>query len=363
LIKLAVALRRTLRYTGAGTARHRARRNGEIMTIKFGVLGAGRIGKVHAKAVTGNPAARLVAVSDALAPAAQALADQYGCEVRTIDAIAASPDIDAVVICTPTDTHADLIEQFVRAGKAVFCEKPIDLSLARVKACLQVVRDHKGVLMVGFNRRFDPHFQAVRAEIDRGTLGTVEMVVITSRDPGAPPVEYIKRSGGIFRDMTIHDFDMARFLLGEEVAEVSAMASNLVDPAIGAAGDSDSVQVMLRTASGKMAVISNSRRATYGYDQRIEVHGSKGAASAENQRPVSIEVATAAGYTRPPLHDFFMTRYTEAYAAEIAAFIDAMGGKAAASPSGEDGLMALALAEAALKSVAEGRTVRLAEVL
>ncbi len=333
------------------------------MTIKFGVLGAGRIGKVHAKAVTGNPAARLVAVSDALAPAAQALADQYGCEVRTIDAIAASPDIDAVVICTPTDTHADLIEQFVRAGKAVFCEKPIDLSLARVKACLQVVRDHKGVLMVGFNRRFDPHFQAVRAEIDRGTLGTVEMVVITSRDPGAPPVEYIKRSGGIFRDMTIHDFDMARFLLGEEVAEVSAMASNLVDPAIGAAGDSDSVQVMLRTASGKMAVISNSRRATYGYDQRIEVHGSKGAASAENQRPVSIEVATAAGYTRPPLHDFFMTRYTEAYAAEIAAFIDAMGGKAAASPSGEDGLMALALAEAALKSVAEGRTVRLAEVL
>lgn len=333
------------------------------MTIRFGLLGAGRIGKVHAKAVTGNPSARLVAVSDAMPAAAEALAGQYGCEVRSIAAMAASADIDAVVICTPTDTHADLIEQFVKAGKAVFCEKPIDLSLARVQQCLQVVRAHKGTLMVGFNRRFDPHFRAVRAEIDRGTIGAVEMVVITSRDPGAPPVDYIARSGGIFRDMTIHDFDMARFLLGEEVAEVSAMASVLVDPAIGKAGDSDSVQVMLRTASGKMAVISNSRRATYGYDQRIEVHGALGAVSAENQRPVSIEVATGAGYTRPPLHDFFMTRYTEAYAAEIAAFIAAMAGKAVASPSGEDGLMALAVAEAALKSVAEGRVVRLAEVL
>jgi myo-inositol 2-dehydrogenase/D-chiro-inositol 1-dehydrogenase len=283
--------------------------------------------------------------------------------VRAVDAIAAAKDIDAVVICTPTDTHADLIDQFVKAGKAVFCEKPIDLSLARVKACLEVVRAAKGTLMVGFNRRFDPHFQAVRAEIDKGTLGAVEMVVITSRDPGAPPVDYIRRSGGIFRDMTIHDFDMARFLLGEEVAEVSAMASVLVDPAIGSVGDSDSVQVMLRTASGKMAVISNSRRATYGYDQRIEVHGSKGMAAAENLRPVSIEVATGAGYTRPPLHNFFMTRYTEAYAAEIAAFIDAMAGKTEASPSGEDGLLALALAEAAMKSVAEGRTVRLTEIL
>jgi myo-inositol 2-dehydrogenase/D-chiro-inositol 1-dehydrogenase len=217
--------------------------------------------------------------------------------------------------------------------------------------------------MVGFNRRFDPHFVAVKAEITKGTLGEVEMVTITSRDPGAPPLDYIARSGGIFRDMTIHDFDMARFLLGEEVTEVSAMAAVLVDPAIGTAGDSDSVQVMLKTASGKMCLISNSRRATYGYDQRIEVHGSLGAATAENQRPFMIEVASAAGYTRPPLHDFFMTRYTEAYAAEIASFIAAAAGKGAASPSGEDGLSALALAEAALKSVAEGRTVKVSEVL
>ncbi len=313
--------------------------------------------------MTGDPKARLVAVADAMPAAAQAIADQYGCEVRTIDAICASADIDAVVICTPTDTHADLIEQFVKAGKAVFCEKPIDLSLARVKACLEVVRAHKGTLMVGFNRRFDPHFRAVRAEIDKGSIGDVEMVVITSRDPGAPPVDYIKRSGGIFRDMTIHDFDMARFLLGEEIEDVVATAAVLVDPEIGKAGDFDSVQVMLRTKSGRQAVISNSRRATYGYDQRIEVHGSKGMAAAENQRPVSIEVANGNGYTRPPLHDFFMTRYTEAYAAEIATFIAAMGGTGKAEPSGEDGLIALALADAAVKSVAERRVVRLAEVL
>ncbi len=331
--------------------------------VRFAVLGAGRIGKVHARAVTGDAGATLVAVADAMLPAAQAIADQYGCAVRSMDEILVAADIDAVVICTPTDTHADLIEAFVKAGKAVFCEKPIDLSLARVKACLAVVRAHKGTLMVGFNRRFDPHFQAVRSEIDKGTIGEVEMVTIISRDPGAPPVEYIQRSGGIFRDMTIHDFDMARFLLGEEITEVSAMAAVLVDPAIGKAGDFDSVQVMLKTATGKQAMISNSRRATYGYDQRIEVHGAKGSVAAENQRPVSIEVANAQGYTRPPLHDFFMTRYTAAYAAEIATFIAALSGKGKAAPTGEDGLIALALADAALKSVAEGRVVKMTEVM
>ncbi|WP_127903812.1 inositol 2-dehydrogenase [Solirhodobacter olei] len=332
------------------------------MTVRFGLLGAGRIGKVHAKAITGDPAASLVAVADAMPAASGAIAEQYGCAIRTIEEIEAASDIDAVVICTPTDTHAELIERFARAGKAIFCEKPIDLSLDRVKACLKVVRDTKATLMVGFNRRFDPHFAAVRAEIDKGAIGTVEMVTIISRDPGAPPLDYIARSGGIFRDMTIHDFDMARFLLGEEVAEVSAMASVLVDPAIGKAGDYDSVQVMLKTASGKQAMISNSRRATYGYDQRIEVHGSNGLVAAENQRPVSIEIASSLGYTRPPLHDFFMTRYTEAYAAEIAAFVAAVSGKGKAAPSGEDGLAALALAEAAVRSVAEGRVVKLSEV-
>ncbi|MDB5472877.1 MAG: iolG [Devosia sp.] len=332
------------------------------MTVRFGLLGAGRIGKVHAKAITSNPKAQLVAVADAMEQAAGAVAHQYGCTIRTIEAILRSDDIDAVVICTPTDTHADLIEQFSRAGKAIFCEKPIDLDVERVKACLKIVDQEGGTLMVGFNRRFDPHFQAMRKVIDEGQIGEVEMVTIVSRDPGAPPVDYIKRSGGIFRDMTIHDFDMARYMLGEEIDTVSAQASVLVDPAIGEAGDYDSVSVMLSTASGKHATISNSRRATYGYDQRIEVHGSKGAVSAENQRPVSIELANAGGYTRPPLHDFFMTRYTEAYAREISTFIDALETGSPANPSGLDGLIALALAEAAVRSVNEGRAVKVSEV-
>ena len=332
------------------------------MTIRFALLGAGRIGKVHAKAITSNPDASLVAVADAMPAAAEAIAKQYGCAVKTIEQILAASDVDAVVICTPTDTHADLIEKFAKAGKAIFCEKPIDLSVKRVKACLDVVAETKATLMVGFNRRFDPHFMAVRAAIDEGRIGTVEMVTIISRDPGPPPVDYIKRSGGIFRDMTIHDFDMARFLLGEEIDSVSAQASVLVDKAIGEAGDFDSVSVMLATATGKHATISNSRRATYGYDQRIEAHCSEGVVSAENQRAVSIEVAGANGYTRPPLLDFFMTRYTEAYANEIAAFIDAIGGKRPASPDGKDGLIALALADAALKSATEHRVVKVSEI-
>ena len=329
------------------------------MTVRFGLLGAGRIGKVHAKAVAGDPGARLVAVADAFEKAAKALASAYGADIRTIDEIEKAADVDAVVICTPTDTHADLIERFARAGKAIFCEKPIDLDLHRVERCLDVVEKAGATLMVGFNRRFDPHFSAVRKAIDDGAIGTVEMVSITSRDPGPPPHDYITRSGGIFRDMTIHDFDMARFLLGEEPVSVSALASVLVDTKIGELGDYDSVSVLLQTASGKQCAISNSRRATYGYDQRIEVHGSKGMVAAENQRPVSIEIANADGYTRPPLHDFFMTRYTEAYANEIAGFIAAMTQGKKASPSGQDGLKALALADAALRSVAEGRTIRL----
>lgn len=329
------------------------------MTVRFGLLGAGRIGKVHARAVASNRDAKLVAVADALQTAAQELADAYDAEVRTIDEIERSGDIDAVVICTPTDTHADLIERFAKAGKAIFCEKPIDLDAGRVRKCLNVVEQTGAVLMVGFNRRFDPHFTAVRKAIDDGAIGTVEMVTIVSRDPGPPPVEYIKRSGGIFRDMTIHDFDMARFLLGEEPVSVSAHAAVLVDKAIGKAGDYDSASVILQTASGKQCIISNSRRATYGYDQRIEVHGSKGMIAAENQRPVSVEVANANGYTRPPLHDFFMTRYTEAYANEIATFIEAMAKGKKAEPSGADGLAALLLADAALKSVQEGKLVRL----
>ena len=333
------------------------------MTLNFAILGAGRIGQVHARAVAGTPGARLVAIADPAVAAAQSVQAAYGCDIRSIDAIEASADVDAVVICTPTDTHADLIERFCKAGKAVFCEKPVDLSLARVAACLKVVESTKGTLMVGFNRRFDPDFMAVKAAIDAGRVGKVEMVTITSRDPGAPPAEYITRSGGIFRDMTIHDFDMARWLLGEEVESVYASASVLTDPQIGELGDFDSANVILRTASGKQAVITNTRRATYGYDQRIEVLGSKGMASAENHGENRVMIADAQGFHAAPLLNFFMTRYIAAYANEVAAFIEAVTGGAPTPTTGHDGLMALALAEAALKSVAEGRAVKLAEVL
>jgi myo-inositol 2-dehydrogenase/D-chiro-inositol 1-dehydrogenase len=332
------------------------------MAVNVALLGAGRIGKVHAKAIGAAEGATLVAVADAFEEAATALADAYDARVGSIDEIASANDVDAVIICTPTNTHADLIEQFARAGKAVFCEKPIDLSLDRVKSCLKTVEDLGGTLMLGFNRRFDPHFRAVKEAIESGRIGDVEMVHITSRDPGAPPPAYIQSSGGIFRDMTIHDFDMARFLLGEDVTTVYATASVLVDPEIGKLGDYDSATVVLTTASGKQCSISNSRRATYGYDQRIEVHGSKGAVAAENQRPVSIEIATEDGYVRPPLHDFFMTRYTDAYAAEITAFVHAIDQDQSPDPNGEDGLKALALAEAALKSVAERRAVGMDEI-
>lgn len=333
------------------------------MTLRFAILGAGRIGQVHARAVASTPGARLIAIADPVAAAAEKLRAAYDCDVRTIDQIEASGDVDAVVICTPTDTHADLIERFCRAGKAVFCEKPIDLSLPRVAACLKVVRETNGKLMVGFNRRFDPDFMAVRAAIDAGKVGTVEMVTITSRDPGAPPYDYITRSGGIFRDMTIHDFDMARWLLGEEVESVFASASVLTDAKIGELGDYDSVNVILRTASGRQAIITNTRRASYGYDQRIEVLGSTGMAAAENHGENRIMLADADGFHTAPLLNFFMTRYIAAYANEIASFIAAVTAGTETPTTGDDGLQALALAEAALKSVAEGRLVKVAEVL
>lgn len=329
------------------------------MTVRFGVLGAGRIGQVHARAIASVEGAELVAIAEPVDAAAKSAQARFGCELRTIDQIAASDDIDAVVICTPTDTHADLIEQFARAGKAIFCEKPVDLNVDRVKQALATVEAEGATLMVGFNRRFDPDFMAVKAAIDAGRIGAVEMVTITSRDPGAPPYDYIKVSGGIFRDMTIHDFDMARWLLGEEVETITAQASVLTDPKIGELGDYDSVNVILRTASGKQCVITNSRRASYGYDQRIEVLGSAGSVSAENHREANIEIANDGGYTRPPLLNFFMTRYIAAYANEIAAFVAAVAEGAATPTTGLDGLRALELAEAALASARTGQAVRL----
>ena len=217
--------------------------------------------------------------------------------------------------------------------------------------------------MLGFNRRFDPHFSAVKDVITTGSIGEVELVQITSRDPGAPDAGYIKSSGGIFKDMTIHDFDIARFLLPDEPIKVYASASVLTDPNIGKLGDFDSASIVLTTASGRQCTINNSRRATYGYDQRIEVHGSRGMISAENQRPVSIEIANEHGFTRPPLHDFFMTRYTQAYADEICAFVDCLNSGLPLNPGAQDGIKALALAQAAALSCSSGREVPLSEVL
>jgi myo-inositol 2-dehydrogenase/D-chiro-inositol 1-dehydrogenase len=333
------------------------------MMTKIGLLGAGRIGQVHARAVSSVPNAQLVAVADPMPAAAEMVRDSYGCEVRTIEQIKDAADIDAVIICTPTDTHADLIEDFARAGKAIFCEKPVDLDLSRVKACLNVVEETKATLMVGFQRRFDPDFQALRAEINAGNIGEVEMVTLISRDPGAPPYDYIERSGGIFRDMMIHDFDVARWILGEEVETVQAAGSVLTDPEIGNRGDFDSANAILRTASGKQCTISNSRRATFGYDQRIEVHGSGGSVTADNHHQSRVTLANGAGYTRPPLLDFFMTRYIAAYAAEIEHFVTCLNTEQAPRTSGHDGLMSLALAEAAAESARTGEAVRPADLL
>ena len=323
------------------------------MSYGIALLGAGRIGQVHARAVSTNRRATLVGVADAMDAAATALASEHNCAVNTAEHWIQSDAVDGVIIATPTDTHADLIEQCVKAGKAVFCEKPIDLDAERVRSCLAVVEAHQGRLMVGFNRRFDAHFMALKAAIANGKVGQVEQVVITSRDPSPPPVDYIKRSGGIFRDMMIHDFDMARFLLGEEPVSVSASGACLVDPALEGL-DFDTATATLTTASGQQCVITNSRRASYGYDQRAEVHGSAGMAAIDNPKMDLLTSADGDGYKSGPLHDFFMTRYTEAYARELDCFVNWLAGEAVDVPTGADGLASLLLADAAEESAASG---------
>ena len=327
--------------------------------VRLAVLGAGRIGKIHGRNAALHPQARLISVSDPHQPSAEALAAETGARVSTIDEAIAASDVDAVLICTPTTTHADLIERAVQAGKAVFCEKPVDLSSDRIRRCLAEVGKAGKPLMIGFNRRFDPNFATLKQRIVDGSIGEVELVTIISRDPAPPPVSYIESSGGLFRDMMIHDLDLARFLLAEEPVEVHAVASALVDPAIGKAGDVDTAAVLLKTASGKIAQISNSRRATYGYDQRIEVHGSKGLIRAHNVPKTTVEVATGAGFLADPVQDFFLERYAEAYRLEMAAFLDAILAGKSPNPSGEDGLKAQVLADAATQSAQTGNAIKL----
>ena len=326
--------------------------------VKFGLLGAGRIGKVHARTIANSGRASVAYVADAISEAATALAGEVGAKPASIEDILAS-DVDAVLIATPTDTHADLIEQAARAGKAILCEKPVSLSVERITACLPVVEAAGVPLMIGFNRRFDPNFSTLQQRLRQGEIGDVEIVTIISRDPAPPPVSYIARSGGLYRDMMIHDFDMARFLLGEEPVVVHALGGALVDKAIGEAGDVDTAAVQMQTASGKIAVITNSRRAAYGYDQRIEVHGSKGMLRAGNVHMTTLERADAAGFTADVIQNFFIDRYVEAYAREVLSFIDAVEQGTAPTPSGHDGLMAQRLAEAATTSSQTGQPVRL----
>jgi myo-inositol 2-dehydrogenase / D-chiro-inositol 1-dehydrogenase len=330
--------------------------------LRFGVIGTGRIGRIHAGNVLASKNATLVAVADALPKVAKTFADETGARAASAEAILAAADIDAVMICSPTDTHADLIECATKAGKAVFCEKPVDLDAARIRRCLKTVEKTGMPLMIGFNRRFDPNFAALQARVASGEIGSVEIVTIISRDPGPPPIDYVKRSGGLFRDMMIHDLDMARFLLSEEPIEVHAVGSSLVDAKIGKAGDVDTAAVLLKTMSGRIAQISNSRRATYGYDQRIEVHGAKGMLRAGNVHETTVELATAAGFRAAPVQNFFLERYAAAYRAELAAFIAAIKTGIAPTPSGEDGLRAQILADAATKSANSGKPVRLTQI-
>ena len=331
--------------------------------LKVGLLGAGRIGNVHAKAITSNPGSALVAVSDVNTGAAEKLAAQYGAEARSSLDIIDDPAIDAVLIATSTDTHSDLIEAATRAGKAVLCEKPVDLSLERARKCQIAAAATGKPVMIGFNRRFDPNFAALKAAADRGDIGTTELLSITSFDPAPPPVSYIKVSGGLFRDMMIHDFDMACWIFGGAPETVTAIGSSIVDPDIGAAGDVDTAAVTLKFADGRIAVIKNSRRAVYGYDQRLELLGSEGLLSAGNILENTVTKATKDGVTGARPEFFFLERYMRAYSIEWSAFVEAIAFGSALPVSLDDGVNALAVAEAASRSLATGQSVNLAAIL
>lgn len=325
--------------------------------LRVGLLGAGRIGRVHAVNISGHARSALVAVSDVNAEAARALAQSYGAKPADTDDILADGSIDAVLIATSTDTHSDLIERAVAAGKAVLCEKPVDLSLERARACLAVVSGTGVPVMIGFNRRFDPNFAMIKASLASGEIGKPELLSITSFDPAPPPVSYVKVSGGLFRDMMIHDFDMANFIMGDMPKSVSAVGTSIVDPEIGAAGDVDTAVVTLTYADGRIAVIKNSRRAVYGYDQRIELLGSQGLLSAANVLENTVSKATAAGVTSARPEFFFLERYMRAYAAEWDAFVKTVLDGDAIPVTLKDGVAALALAEAATASVKTGLPV------
>ena len=333
--------------------------------LRFGVLGVGRIGKIHTENLVNRiPGAEVVAVSDVAAAELEAVAARYGIARTFADYrdLLNLPDLDAVVICSPTDRHYQMIVDAAAAGKQIFCEKPVDLSIEKVQAINEEVSRRGVRMMVGFNRRFDSNFLKVRETIAAGLVGQPHVLRITSRDPAPPPEHYIRTSGGIFLDMTIHDFDMARYLMGSEVTEVYTKAAVLVDPLFAKAGDWDTAVITLSFENGALAVIDNSRKAVYGYDQRVEMFGSEGMVTVTNNTPDSHILCDRAGiHTALPLN-FFLERYAESYVREMRAFVDAVVNQTPVPVGGADGLKAAAIALAAGRSARENRPVKLTEI-
>jgi myo-inositol 2-dehydrogenase/D-chiro-inositol 1-dehydrogenase len=323
------------------------------------LYGAGRIGKIHAGNLARQPGVHLKYVVDVDAQAAAELAQRHGAKAAPIEAPFEDRSVSAVVIASSTDTHAELITLAAAAGKHIFCEKPVDLALERARSCAQAVAKAGVRCLIGFQRRYDPTFAALKRRLDAGEIGEPEMLIVTSRDPGAPPIPYIKVSGGIFKDMLIHDFDIFRWILGDDAATVHASASCLVDQAIAAAGDADSTAVTIRTKRDRLCVINTSRRAAYGYDQRFEVLGSKGMLQAGNHRPTEVVASTATAVSADLPEHFFLERYRAAYANEIAHFFDALATGKPFITTLDDGVKALELADAATRSWQQGRIVEL----
>ena len=324
------------------------------------VFGAGRIGRIHATNLASLPGVKLKFICDPVGDSAATLAGQLGAEVSTIEAVLADPGIDVVAITSPTSTHSDLITRSAAAGKHIFCEKPVDLSVPRAIECGKQVAAAGVACMIGFQRRFDPTFNEVRRRIDAGQIGNPEMLIVTSRDPGAPPAEYIRASGGIFRDMLIHDLDVFRWILcgdGDEAAWLSASASVLTDPAIADLGDFDSTAVTIRTRKGRLCQINTTRRAAYGYDQRFEVLGSKGMLQAGNHTPSEVVAWNADGVSADKPEAFFLQRYAAAYKLEIAHFFEVLQNGGTFRTTVDDGVKAQILADAATESAKSGQPI------
>ena len=325
--------------------------------FNVGLIGAGRIGKIHAENIDLHPNLKLHSVSDAFTKAAQEIAQKYHASVVEIDSMFTDESIDMLIIASPTDTHANFVELACENNKPVLCEKPIDNDVTRAKQCINKLKEHNNCCGLAFNRRHDPLFQQLRADLINDKIGKLEMLVITSRDPSPPPVSYIKSSGGLFKDMTIHDFDIARWLLDEPIIEVHATGSNLIDKDIGEAGDIDTAMITLKTQSGKLCHINNSRRAVYGYDQRIEAFGSRGMLLADNVKQSQLLTVTDTGSEQQPLLDFFLERYKQAYKNELQDFLDSIVNNKQPLAGPVDGLKALLLAEAAAESFASGKII------